>query len=141
MGGHGDGCRPPVPPRTLAGSAIAWLISWRPSPESAPAAAGAIEHLKRNGATVIALGRSTRLRRLGWRRAPGGEPDEHVLELVEQAGGSPFLLVETLLDWQEEDRIRVVDGRAEVLDRRLPDRVRSGMRERLGRLSRPRVKR
>ena len=67
----------------------------------------------------------------------GGEPDEHVLDLVEQAAGSPFLLVETLLGLREEDRIRVVDGRAEVLDGRLPDRVRSGMRERLGRLSRP----
>jgi DNA-binding CsgD family transcriptional regulator/tetratricopeptide (TPR) repeat protein len=67
----------------------------------------------------------------------GGEPDEHVLDLVEEAGGSPFLLVETLLGLQEEDRIRVVGGRAEAVDGRLPDRVRSGMRERLGRLSRP----
>lgn len=125
-------------PRSLAGSAIGWLISWRPSPESAPAAATAIEQLKRNGATVIALGplEEAATARLA-AELLGGEPDGQVLELVEQAAGSPFLLVETLLGWQEEGRIRVVDGHAQVLDRRLPDRVRSGMRERLGRLSRP----
>src|SRR4029077_8869170 len=118
-------------PRSLAASAIAWLIGWRPSPESAPDAASAIEHLKRNGATVIALGPldDAATARLA-AELLGAEPDDHVLDLVEQAGGSPFLLVETLLGLQEEDRIRVVDGRAEVLDGRLPDRVRSGLRER-----------
>jgi DNA-binding CsgD family transcriptional regulator/tetratricopeptide (TPR) repeat protein len=124
--------------RALAGSAIAWLIAWRPSPESAPDAASALEHLKRNGATVITLAPldGAAAARLA-AELLGGVPDEHVLDLVEQAAGSPFLLVETLLGLQEEDRIRVADGRAEVLDSRLPDRVRSGMRERLGRLSRP----
>ncbi|MDP9270359.1 MAG: AAA family ATPase, partial [Chloroflexota bacterium] len=125
-------------PRSLAGSPIAWLIAWRPSPESAPDAASTIEHLKRTGATPITLGPldGAATARLA-AELLGGEPDEHVLDLVEQAAGSPYLLVETLLGLQEEDRIRVVDGRAEVLDGRLPDRVRSGMRERLGRLSRP----
>ncbi|MDP9244937.1 MAG: AAA family ATPase [Chloroflexota bacterium] len=124
--------------RSLAGSAIAWLIGWRPSPESAPDAASAIEHLKRAGAIVIKLGPldEAATARLA-AELLGGQPDEHVLDLVEQAASSPYLLVETLLGLQEEDLIRVVDGRAEVLDRRLPDRVRSGMRERLGRLSRP----
>ena len=124
--------------RSLAGSAIGWLIGWRPSPESAPDAASAIEHLKRAGATVITLGPLDDAAVAGLAaEVLGGEPDEHVLALIEQAAGSPFLLVETLLGLQEEDRIRVVDGRAEVLDGRLPERVRSGMRERLGRLSRP----
>src|SRR4029077_11562073 len=53
------------------------------------------------------------------------------------AAGSPYLVVETLLGLREERRILIVDGRAEVLEGRLPDRVRSGMRERLARLSRP----
>ena len=124
-------------PRSLAASAIAWVSAWRPSPESAPDAASAIEHLKRNGATVITLGPldEAATARLA-ADVLGGEPDEDVLDLVEQAAGSPFLLVETLLGLQEEDRIRIVDGRAGVLEGRLPDRVRSGMRERLGRLSR-----
>ena len=125
-------------PRSLAGSAIGWLVAWRPSPESAPDAASAIEHLKRTGATVITLGPldEAATARLA-AELLGGEPNDRVLDLVEQAAGSPFLLVETLLGLREEDRIRVVDGRAEVLDGRLPERVRSGMRERLGRLSRP----
>jgi DNA-binding CsgD family transcriptional regulator/tetratricopeptide (TPR) repeat protein len=125
-------------PRSLAGTAIAWLIAWRPSPESAPDAASAIEHLKRTGATVIVLGPldEAATARLA-AELLGGEPNDRVLDLVDQAAGSPFLLVETLLGLREEDRISVVDGHVEVLDGGLPDRVRSGMRERLGRLSRP----
>ena len=34
-----------------------------------------------------------------------------------EADGSPFLVVETLLGLQEENRIRVVDGRAELIDK------------------------
>jgi len=125
-------------PGSLAGSAIAWLIAWRPSPESAPDPASAIEHLKRTGATVITLGPlgEAATARLA-AELLGGEPDEHVLDLVEQAAGNPYFVVETLLGLREEDRIRIVDGRAEVVDGRLPDRVRSDMRERLARLSRP----
>ena len=125
-------------PRSLAGSPIAWLIAWRPSPETAPDSATAIDQLKRGGASVITLGPldDAAVARLA-AEVLGGEPDEHVIDLVEQAAGSPFLLVETLLGLLEEDRIRVVDGRAEVIDGSLPERVRSGMRERLGRLSRP----
>src|SRR6185503_5500128 len=77
--------------RALAGSAIAWLIAWRPSPESAPDAASAIEQLKRNGATVITLGALDEI--ASGRLAAellGGEPGERVLDLVEQAAGSPF---------------------------------------------------
>ncbi|MDX6524553.1 MAG: hypothetical protein QOI43_64, partial [Gaiellales bacterium] len=40
-----------------------------------------------------------------------------------------------LLGLQEEDRIRVVNGRAELIDGELPRRVHVKMRERLGRLS------
>ena len=36
---------------------------------------------------------------------------------------------------QEENRIRVVDGHAELIDSQLPRRVQVRMRERLGRLS------
>jgi DNA-binding CsgD family transcriptional regulator len=65
----------------------------------------------------------------------GGEPDQQILELLGEAGGSPFLLVETLLGLRDEQGVRVVDGRAELIDRRLPHRVQDGMRERLGRSS------
>ena len=56
-------------------------------------------------------------------------------KMVAEAGGSPFLIVETLLGLQEEDRIRVVDGRAGLIDGGLPRRVHEKMRQRLSRLS------
>jgi hypothetical protein len=58
-------------------------------------------------------------------------PDESLLGLLAGAGGSPFLIVETLLGLQEEDRIRMVDGRAELIDGRPPRRAREKMRLRL----------
>jgi AAA ATPase domain len=58
-----------------------------------------------------------------------------VLDLIGEAHGSPFLLVEMLLGLWEEGRIRVVGGRAKLVDGRLPDRVGQGMRERVARLS------
>ncbi|HWX09105.1 MAG TPA: LuxR C-terminal-related transcriptional regulator, partial [Gaiellaceae bacterium] len=63
------------------------------------------------------------------------QPDQSILEQLAGADGSPFLVVETLLGLREEDRIRVVDGRAHLTDNRLPRRVHEKMRERLGRLS------
>jgi hypothetical protein len=63
------------------------------------------------------------------------QPDQSILKQLAQADGSPFLVVETLLGLQEEERIRVVDGRAELIDGRLPRRLHQKMRERLGRLS------
>ena len=63
------------------------------------------------------------------------QPDQSILKQLAEADGSPFLVVETLLGLQEEERIRVVDGRAELIDGQLPRRVHEKMRERLGRLS------
>ena len=125
-----------LPPH-LADSPIAWVIAARPSQEPR-SLAGALDRLRRNGAGTIALGPLE-----GGPVAEltadvlGARPDDNVLGLVHEAGGSPFLIVELLLGLLEEGRIRVTEGRAELIDGRLPNRVKDGMRARVRRLSEP----
>jgi DNA-binding CsgD family transcriptional regulator len=124
-------------PVRLAALPIAWVMAFRPLRESAPAAS-TLHQLQRLGATEVPVGPLDQ--RAVARLASdllGVEPGEDVLRLLEQAGGSPFLLVEMLLGLRDEERIRVVEGRAELIDGRLPHRVQDGMRERLRRLSGP----
>jgi DNA-binding CsgD family transcriptional regulator len=122
-------------PAQLADVPIAWVVAVRPLQESRPLAT-VLEQLSRNGATTLALGPL-----VGEPVAQmaadllGAQPDDAVLELVDEAQGSPFLLVELLLGLFEEGRIRVSRGHAELIDRQLPNRVQEGMRERLDRLS------
>jgi DNA-binding CsgD family transcriptional regulator/tetratricopeptide (TPR) repeat protein len=124
-------------PVRLAALPIAWVVAFRPLRESAPAAS-TLHQLQRLGATEVAVGPldQSAVARLA-SDVLGVEPGEDVLGLLERAGGSPFLLVEMLLGLRDEERIRVVEGRAELIDGRLPDRVQDGMRERLRRLSGP----
>src|SRR5438132_2846447 len=124
-------------PVRLAGLPIAWVITSRPLREAASPASG-LNQLHRLGATEVVLGPLDHgaVARLA-ADLLGVDVGEEVLELLEQAGGSPYLLVEMLLGLRVEERIRIVDGRAELIDRRLPHRVREGLRERLGRLSEP----
>jgi DNA-binding CsgD family transcriptional regulator len=58
-------------------------------------------------------------------------PGPSLMQLVEQVGGSPFLLVETLRGLREEDLLRVEHGQAVTTADRLPARVRDDMHERL----------
>ena len=119
----------------LAGFPIAWVIAVRPSQGSAELV-GTLELLKRNGAATVSLGplESGAVAELA-AEVLRADPDEATLDLIGQAHGSPFLLVEMLLGLWEEGRIRVAGGQAELVDGRLPDRVREGMRERVARLS------
>ena len=122
-------------PMRLMGLPIAWLIALRPPREATPLV-HALEHLKQEGARSIALGplADDAVVELA-AEILAAQPDQSILMQLAEADGSPFLVVETLLGLQEEERIRVVDGRAELVDSRLPRRVREKMRERLGRLS------
>jgi DNA-binding CsgD family transcriptional regulator/tetratricopeptide (TPR) repeat protein len=123
-------------PRQLAGLPIAWMVAVRPA-EQSPAVVDAIDWLKRDGAVTIVLGHldGESVARLA-AELLGAQPEDRVLDLVQQAGGRPFLLVETLLGLAEEERVRIVDGRAELVDdERLPDRVQVAMRDRLARHS------
>jgi DNA-binding CsgD family transcriptional regulator len=122
-------------PTRLVGLPIAWLIALRPPRESTPLV-HALEQLKENGARTIDLGPldANAIAQLAT-DVLAAQPDQSILEQLAEADGNPFLVVETLLGLQEENRIRLVDGRAELIDSQLPRRVQQKMRERLGRLS------
>jgi len=122
-------------PLRLMGLPIAWVISLRPPREATPLVY-ALEQLKQAGARTIALGplNEDAVARLAAEML-AGQPDQSILEQLAEAGGSPFLIVETLLGLQEEERIRVADGRVELIDGQPPRRVQEKMRQRLGRLS------
>jgi predicted ATPase len=122
-------------PMRLMGLPIAWVIALRPPREMTPLVY-ALEQLKKEGARSIALGplADDAVARLA-EDILAAQPDQSILKQLAEADGSPFLVVETLLGLQEEGRVRVVDGRAELIDGELPRRVHEKMRERLGRLS------
>jgi DNA-binding CsgD family transcriptional regulator len=122
-------------PMRLMGLPIAWMIALRPPREATPLV-HAVEHLKQDGARSIVLGPldDDAVLQLA-ADLLAAQPDQSILKQLAEADGSPFLVVETLLGLQEEERIRVVDGRAQLIDNRLPRRVHEKMRERLGRLS------
>jgi hypothetical protein len=122
-------------PLRLVGLPIAWVIALRPPRESTPLV-HALEKLRQNGARTIVLGPldENAIAQLAT-DVLAAQPDQSILEQLTEADGNPFLVVETLLGLQEENRIRFVDGRAELIDNQLPRRVQQRMRERLGRLS------
>src|SRR6266566_3088688 len=122
-------------PMRLTGLPVAWVIAHRPPREATPAV-DALERLKQAGARTIVLGPldDDAVAQLAT-DVLAAEPDQSIREQLAEADGNPFLIVETLLGLQEEDRIRVVGGRAELIDGQLPRRVQDKMRERLGRLS------
>jgi DNA-binding CsgD family transcriptional regulator len=122
-------------PVLLRGLPIAWVIALRPGREAAPLVE-ALSQLRQEKAHTLVLGPLTERAVVDVAADMlSAEPGHSVLEQLAEADGSPFLVVETLLGLQEEDQIRVVDGRAELIDGRLPRRVQEKMRQRLGRLS------
>jgi DNA-binding CsgD family transcriptional regulator/tetratricopeptide (TPR) repeat protein len=122
-------------PMRLMGLPIAWAIALRPPREATPLV-HTLERLKQEGARMIVLGplADDAVVQLATDML-AAEPDQSILKQLAEADGSPFLIVETLLGLQEEERIRVADGRAELIDGQLPRRLHQKMRERLGRLS------
>jgi DNA-binding CsgD family transcriptional regulator len=122
-------------PTRLVGLPIAWVVALRPPREPTPLL-HALEQLKRNGARTLVLGPldESAIADIAT-DVLDASPEESILEQLAEADGNPFLVVETLLGLQEENRIRLVDGRAELTDKKHPRRVQQKMRERLGRLS------
>src|SRR5258707_9398954 len=109
-------------PMRLVGLPIAWVIALRPPRDSTPLV-HALEQLKQNGARTIVLGPldDDAVAQLATDML-AARPDQSILEQLAEGDGNPFLVVETLLGLQEENRIRLVDGQAELSDKQLPRR-------------------
>lgn len=119
----------------LNGLPVAWVIALRPAQGSSRIARTA-GYLARAGAEKIVLGPldQSAVMQIG-RDLTGGAPDDSLTALMAGAQGSPFLLTELLTGLLDEERVRVDDGEARVMDTRLPARVHADMRERLASLS------
>ena len=124
-------------PAEVSGLPIAWLLGVR-RPLEAESVKLLLAQLRAGGALTLTL---SPLDESATEQVAadilGAEPDASVLELIGQADGSPFFVVEMLLGLVEEEQVRIEDGRAWLLGSRLPARVRTSMRDRLGRLSAP----
>lgn len=122
-------------PLRLIGLPIAWLIALRPPRESTPLV-DALEQLKRERARSVVLGPLDDVAVVQLATVLlAARPDQSILKQLAEADGSPFLIVETLLGLQEEQRIRLVGGCAELIEGQLPRCLHQKMRERLGRFS------
>jgi DNA-binding CsgD family transcriptional regulator/tetratricopeptide (TPR) repeat protein len=122
-------------PARLMTFPVVWLVAYR-SLEARPELRGVIEGLEQIGADRLLL------RPLGDETAAevatdvlGAEPDDALRELVHGSHGSPFLLVELLHGLREDGLVRVGSGQAELVEKRLPRRVREGMQQRLDEMS------
>jgi DNA-binding CsgD family transcriptional regulator len=122
-------------PMRLTGLPIAWVVTLRRPREATPLV-HTLEQLRYEGARTVSLGplAEDAVAQLAADML-GAQPGRSILEQFAATDGSPFLVVETLLGLQEEKRIRLVDGRAELTDGPPPRRLQEGMRQRLGRLS------
>jgi DNA-binding CsgD family transcriptional regulator/tetratricopeptide (TPR) repeat protein len=119
----------------LADLPILWVLAFR-SDEVPPGIQDGLDELARDGV---------------WRLEVEALPDDAVSEVVEdllqarpgprlldlvgRAQGSPFLLVELLRGLVEEGLVRTAAGGVELVEDRLPARVRDGIRDRLARMS------
>jgi DNA-binding CsgD family transcriptional regulator/DNA-binding Lrp family transcriptional regulator len=123
-----------LPPR-LASLPIGWVVAMRP--DQGPAQLrSALEYLAAEGAQRLVLeplGEAAVAQVA--RDVMQAEPDETLVRMAGEAGGNPFLLVELLEGLRREALVRVDAGHATVTDYRLPDRVRTSMRERLDSMS------
>jgi DNA-binding CsgD family transcriptional regulator/tetratricopeptide (TPR) repeat protein len=118
-------------PRGLAGLPAVWLLSTRTREATAELRA-TTALLQRHGATALPL-KTLDAPAVATIVADvlGGEGDAKLLRLADRGRGSPYLLNELLEGLQEDDLVRVVDGRAELTADRLPDRLGKSMRERV----------
>jgi len=124
-------------PARVAALPVAWLIACRPD-QGSGRLLSTLEHLERDGLERILLGpldeAAVAQLTVDVMRA---EPDDGLLELVKRGHGSPFVLMELLSGLRDEQLVRIESGHAELVDERLPRRVRDSMRDRLKRMSVP----
>jgi DNA-binding CsgD family transcriptional regulator/tetratricopeptide (TPR) repeat protein len=114
---------------------VGWVLATRPGPTPIEVR-NAIDRLTRSGAEKIDLGPldKTAVAQVA-ADVLAAEPGILLLDMAEWTGGSPFLLCELLHGLNEEALVEVRDGRAEVVEVRVPDRVCASMQQRLERTS------
>jgi DNA-binding CsgD family transcriptional regulator len=122
-------------PSRLREAPIIWMFAFRPNDGSAEIRR-AVTDLQRGGAKRLVLEplAEEAVAQVA-RDVMQAEPEASVLEIARGAGGSPFVLVELLSGLRQEGLVRIAGGRADLLEARLPDRVRQSTQERLARLS------
>jgi len=132
-----SGCRAAIRtlPRALGGLPILFVLAFRGS-DLSPELRDAFVGLERLGAVRLTLEplNSAAVTEI-IRDVLGAKPDAALLELVNGAHGSPFLITELLYGLIEDGLIRTDSRQAQLVEARLPARVHSTMRDRLHRLS------
>jgi DNA-binding CsgD family transcriptional regulator len=121
--------------RLLESLPIAWVVAARPV-QGGNGLGGLVAELESAGARRIVL-EPLSPEVVGELAAEllGARPDERLLELLSNAAGNPFFLVELLQGLRDERLVQFEDGVARLAQMRLPERVATGMRHRLARLS------
>ena len=123
-----------LPPR-LASLPIGWVVAIRPD-HGAGQLRSTVEYLADEGAEWLMLEPLSEAAVTQVARdVMQAEPDQALVRIAGEAGGNPFLLVELLEGLRHEELVSVEAGRARLTDYRLPDRVRTSMRQRLDRMS------
>ena len=122
-------------PARLASLPVGWVLAFRPV-EAGSDLGRAAADLLRNGASQTVL---ARLDQAAVAEVAadvlGAAPDDSLLALAEGMRGNPFFLMELLAGLREEQLVHVDEGRATLVEARLPLRVRESMRRRLARMS------
>jgi DNA-binding CsgD family transcriptional regulator len=122
-------------PLRLSSLPVAWVVTYRPD--------DGIEQLQEAkrividaGADVIRLGPLSQeaVARIAF-DILGAEPDADLLQRAERVQGNPFLVVEFFRGLLDENIVSIENGRAVLIEDRLPHRVSDSMRGRLARMS------
>jgi DNA-binding CsgD family transcriptional regulator len=122
-------------PQRLASLPVGWVMTFRPD-QGLPEVQSARDELEDAGAEMIRLGPLSRAAVAEIATdVLGADPDEELLRKAGRVQGNPFLLIEFFRGLQDERIVTVQDGRAKLLEDRLPRRVSDNMRGRLLRMS------
>ncbi len=122
-------------PARLAALPVGWILACRPD-QGSTQFLSALAHLEHDGAETVVLGPldDAAVAQLA-ADVMDAKPSQPLLDLVSGARGSPFLLMELLCGLRDEELVRFDSGEVELVEARLPRRVRFTMRERLRGLS------
>jgi DNA-binding CsgD family transcriptional regulator len=122
-------------PTRLSSLPIAWVLSYRPS-DGIEQFQASMRFLADAGADVIRLGPLSQeaVAQIAV-DILGAVPDDELVRRAQRVQGNPFLVTEFFRGLQDDEIVAVEDGRAVLLEDRLPHRVSHSMRGRLAKMS------